>query len=356
MYMQMAQRSQANETFNRGAGLLAASMYPGRRPDLIMNAMTGATQDPNAIMRTMMGIQQFQQQQNQYQQIQAAAPGLAKQLYGDNPTPEQMQMARGLIASGQLGPLETNLVGGADLDQRQYMAAVRNGTFQGTYTDWRNQGAATGKQLTDYTTEKGNAISTFPDLDKQYGKAEADAEYLAAHPEATVNAVKNWSILTRGFGGEFAVNRGWIDQATADARAKLDELMNEQFTAGLRDTKNVRSLTEANKIGASMTAIDNPQASPEFIQGEANRIMTTAQAARGNLMAAAGKQLPSKYAGLVDDTYLNPKSPLYNGATMGAPDTSIKSPAQVAAPPPSPAAPAAPGRIKKYNPATGNIE
>ena len=33
-------------------------------------------------------------------------------------------------------------------------------------------------------------------------------------------------------------------------------------------------------------------------------------------MAAAGKPLPSKYSGLVDDTYLNPKSPLYNGATM----------------------------------------
>jgi hypothetical protein len=348
MYMGMAQRQQASEQFNRGAGLLAASMYPGRRPDLIMNAMTNATGDPNAIMRTVMGISDFQRQQQQYQQIQAAAPGLAKQLYGENPTPEQMQMARGLIASGQFGPIETNLVGGADLDQRQYQAAVRNGTFQGTYTDWRNQGAATGKQLTDYTTEKGNAISTFPDLDKQYGKAEQDAEYLAANagtaanPGPTVKAVKDWPSLTKGYSGQVAVKLGLVDQATADARAKLDELMNEQFTAGLRDTKNVRSLTEANKIGASMTAIDNPQASPAFIQGEANRIMTTAQAARGNLMAAAGKPLPSKYAGLVDDTYLNPKSPLYNGATM-APAATIQTPAQ-AAQSAGGAAPAAPAQ------------
>ena len=114
-------------------------MYPGRRPDIIMNAMSGQTQDPNALMNSILSIQNFQRQQQQYQQIQGAAPGLAKQLYGDNPTPEQMQMAQGLIASGKFGDIETNLVGGADLDQRQYQAAVRNGTFQGTYTDWRNQ-------------------------------------------------------------------------------------------------------------------------------------------------------------------------------------------------------------------------
>ena len=46
LYGQLVQRQQANESFNRGAGLLAASMYPGRRPDLIMNAMSGQTQDP----------------------------------------------------------------------------------------------------------------------------------------------------------------------------------------------------------------------------------------------------------------------------------------------------------------------
>ena len=285
-------------------------------------------------MNSIMAIQNFQRQQQQYQQIQGAAPGLAKQLYGDNPTPEQMQMAQGLIASGKFGDIETNLVGGADLDQRQYQAAVRNGTFQGTYTDWRNQGAATGKQLADYTTEKGNAISTFPDLDKQYEKAEQDAEYLANNPEATVKAVKDWGTLTKGYPGALAVKYGWVDQATANARAKLDELKNEQFTQGLRDTKNVRSVTEANKIGASMTAIDNPQVSPDFIKGEANRIMTTAQAARGNLMAAAGRQLPYKYNGLVDQSYLNKTSPLYNGATMEVPDTSIKTPADVAKLPP----------------------
>jgi hypothetical protein len=115
LYLQLAQRQQANETFNRGAGLLAASMYPGRRPDLIMGAMTGATQDPNAIMRTMMGIQQFSQQQQQYQAIQAAAPGLAQQLG------VPIETARAIIASGKYGDVETAFAGINDPNRLQYM-------------------------------------------------------------------------------------------------------------------------------------------------------------------------------------------------------------------------------------------
>jgi hypothetical protein len=347
LYMQLAQRQQASEQFNRGAGLLAASMYPGRRPDIVMNAMTNATQDPGVLMKNIMGIQQFQQQQQQYQAIQAAAPGLAKQLYGDNPTPEQMTTARGIIASGQFGPIETNLVGGTDLDQRQYLQEQRANQQAGQptvdYSTWKAQHAAAAgagtKTAEDYASEKAGAISTFPSLDRQYQKAEADAEYLANNPDATVNAVKNWGLLTKGYSGEAAVKFGLVDQATADARAKLDELKNEQFTSGLRDTKNVRSVTEANKIGASMTAIDNPQASPQFIKDEANQIMTTAQAARGNLIAAAGRQVPSKYNTLVDPGYLDKTSPVYNGATM-APAATIQTPAQAAQP--AGAAPAAP--------------
>ena len=99
LYGQLVQRQQANESFNRGAGLLAASMYPGRRPDMIMNAMSGQTQDPGALMNSIMSIQNFQRQQQQYQQIQGAAPGLAKQLNVDLPTPRRSSPAANMATS-----------------------------------------------------------------------------------------------------------------------------------------------------------------------------------------------------------------------------------------------------------------
>jgi hypothetical protein len=340
LYAQLYQRQQASEMFNRGLGGLTAAFSPLSQRNALMHEWDNMGGDPNALMNGIMSLQNFNYQQQQRQALAAAAPGLAKQLYGNNPTPEQLQMAQGLIASGQFGQIETSMVGGTDLDQRQYIQEQRANQQAGQptvdFATWKAQHAAASaagtKTAEDYAAEKSGAISTFPGLDRQYEKAEQDAEYLANNPDATVKAVRDWPSLTKGFSGQAAVKMGLVDQATADARAKLDELKDEQFTAGLRDTKNVRSLTEANKIGSSMTAIDNPQASPDFIKGEANRIRDTAQAARGNLIAAAGRQVPGKYSSLVDPGYLDKKSPLYNGATMQAPDTSIKSPAQVAAP------------------------
>src|SRR4249920_739612 len=46
MYMQLAQRQQASQSFDRHLGMMAASMYPGRRPDIIMQGMSGGQQDP----------------------------------------------------------------------------------------------------------------------------------------------------------------------------------------------------------------------------------------------------------------------------------------------------------------------
>jgi hypothetical protein len=126
------------------------------------------------------------------------------------------------------------------------------------------------------------------------------------------------------------VAAGTIDQDTADARGKLDQLNDVNFRAGLSDVKNVRSQSEANKIGGSVTNLDKSQNSATMILGEAARLQGIAQAAHGNLMAAAGKQVPYKYNGQVDSTYLDPKSPLYNGGNMEVPDATIKSPSDIA--------------------------
>jgi hypothetical protein len=316
LYLRLAQQNRSANEFDRGlAGLQAAFAPPGQQAAWLGSAPP--PMDAGGMVENLMKIQQAQYLRQNQQTLMNAAPALAAQLFGANPTPQQIQTAQGIIASGKYGDIETNLVGGADLDQRQYQAAVRNGTFQGTYTDWRNQGAASGKQMGDYATEKANAITTFPDLDKAYGTAEATIERLNANPAATIAAVHLGAIPDRLI--QLGVASGKIDQATANARSDLNQLGSENFRSGLTDVKNVRSQSEANKISGSVTMVDTPQNSDQKITDELGRLEDIAQAARGNLTAAAGKQVPAKYNGLVDSSYLDPKSPVYNGASQLAP-------------------------------------
>jgi hypothetical protein len=79
MFVQLTQRAQANEQFNRGLGLLTASLTrdPQER-NLIMQSMTGQTQDPGAMMNNLIKLQQYQQGQQRLAGLQAAIPGLVK--------------------------------------------------------------------------------------------------------------------------------------------------------------------------------------------------------------------------------------------------------------------------------------
>ena len=123
---------------------------------------------------------------------------------------------------------------------------------------------------------------------------------------------------------------GLVSPDVRDARAKLNQLGDENFRAGLANVKNVRSQSEANKVGGSVSSLDNRSNSPEMITAELNRLNSTILGARANLMAAAGKEIPYRYKDLVDPSYLNSGSQVYNGAKVEQPDTTIKSPGDVA--------------------------
>ena len=85
MYMQLAQKQQASESFDRHLGLLAASSYPGRRPDIVMQGMTDPHQDPGAMFNNILQLQQ-------HQQFMQSAPDIAKtlQAQGMNVTPQEI--------------------------------------------------------------------------------------------------------------------------------------------------------------------------------------------------------------------------------------------------------------------------
>jgi hypothetical protein len=322
LYVRLAQQTQAASGIDRSLsniGLALAS--PSTRAAMAGNSQTPA-QDPGQMLRSLMEIQQFQYQQRQQQIMMQAAPGLARQMFGDKFTPENLQTAQGIIASGGFGEMEKNLVGGADLNQRQYLqeqrAAQQAGQPFPDFATWTAQHATAATVATEAAKSKQDAVETFPSLDPQYKTAEDTVEWLQAHPDATIKAVQ-WGAAANGRVGQALGGFGVLDQDTKDARAKIDQLNDENFRAGLANVKNVRSQSEANKVGGAVSSLDKPANSPQMITGELNRLTQVIQGARGNLMGAAGRTIPYKYNGLVDPTYLNPSSSIYNGSKMETP-------------------------------------
>jgi hypothetical protein len=320
LYMQLEQRNRSANEIDRGLSLMAASMSTPSMANAIMNSVP-QQQDAGAMMGNMMKLQQAQYLRQQQQIMMNSAPSLARQLFGSNPTADQVQQAQLIIASGKVGDVETNLVGAQDLDQRQYMQYQRDQQMTGQpavdFATWKNQHVASGAQQKGYAEDKADAISTFPKLDQQYQQLEQNTGWLAdpVHRAAVIQAI-HLGNAAGGIIGQAGVASGMIDPNVADARTLLNTLADEKFTEGLKDTKNVRSVTEANKIGASMTSLDNRSNSDTIIGNELTRLNNAALSARGNLTAAAGKPVPFKYTGYVDSNYLDPTSPLYNGATM----------------------------------------
>ena len=79
-YLALSQQNQAKQEFWNGLGLLAASTYPGRHPEMIMKAMSGqGGQDAGSLFNNLMQMQQYQQQNQALQAFQRSAPDVAKQ-------------------------------------------------------------------------------------------------------------------------------------------------------------------------------------------------------------------------------------------------------------------------------------
>jgi hypothetical protein len=355
MYMQMAQRQQANETFNRGAGLLAASMYPGRRPDLIMNAMTGATQDPNAIMRTMMGLSDFQRQQSQYQQLQAAAPALAQQMN------VPLATAQAIIASGKYGDVESALAGvGGDPTVREMTQARLAWVQAHSVRDASGnvvRDAATGQPQTDQPIpptllsvdqyknnqliqqQKGKDLiadqANFPQAKNAYDQMIADAQDLI-DPKKTPgldNIVGSWANQNK------SVGMPDLDPTTQTALAKYNKIMGAQYAAGVQDFHGAGRISQQElkqDLPSQSTMSNRAQQGSDFRIGTEQYIKKL-QLKRAQLFGQAG-QLNSP--DLSDDDYNNLVNPIYKPhGDLYAPGQAPRAPAASA--PASAAPPAA---------------
>jgi hypothetical protein len=77
MYVQLVQRQQANEMFNRGMAGMVAAFSPLSQRNAIAHQWDNMSGDPNAVMGNIMRLQDYQYQQQQRQLIQQSLPDIA---------------------------------------------------------------------------------------------------------------------------------------------------------------------------------------------------------------------------------------------------------------------------------------
>lgn len=340
LYLQMVQRQQASNQFNMGLGLLAASAYPGRHPEMIMDAMRGMNQgDPGATFQNLMTLQNYNQQQMRFQNLVQNSDQYAKS-FGVDPTmfratitaagPQGAGDVLGKIAEAQMG------ITGSQTD-KEYKQQVRN--FQAA-----NPGAPLPPELQSeagFVQHQGAAVTTadaaakeklaakseFDGMDKQYQAVEQNIDWLndPKNRDAVVQAIQKPELLTEGQSGRWlsAVPGVGVSQDVLNAKSKLDQLHNQLYSTSFSGKNQRLAAVEAQRLGNAYTNLTSPTLSAGAIGDELNRLQQQAYSSHANIYASAGQQIPVKYHGLADAQYLNPKEPLYNGATEeSAPDFS----------------------------------
>jgi hypothetical protein len=309
-----------------------------------LNSGPGST-DLLGRLGQIQGIQKdtFQQQQESLAMAAMMDPKFLNQTAATTGlTPQQIKTF--LLGGGKIGDLFAGVIGaGGDATQQdmrrdrmswiqQHQVRDKNGDpIPGKYDqpmpeELQNtekyklklaEDTKTGKEAAD---ARFNATQSFHAIDPTLKSTEENLAWLKAHSDAVVRAVHTPETASN-LGGTISAVTGMhlpgVDQEALDARSRIDWLKKNLYADRFTGTKNVRSNTEANNLGAAASNLDNIKNSPQQIIDEVNRLYDNAQMARGNLHAAAGKKVPGRYAGKVDPAYLDPTSPLYNKATQG---------------------------------------
>ena len=223
-------------------------------------------------------------------------------------------------------------------DRRNWMMAHKGASFADMIADkpeladettYVTIKAEQGKQSVIAGQEKQTAKDSFPQADQAYKQIEDTVDWLndPTHRDAVQKAINLPREATGGYGGAaLAKMKEWglpvpdIPQDVRDARIKLDYLKNQQYAENFTGTKNVRSNTEATRLGASASSLDNINASEDTVSQQLASLKNRVYRERANLAAAAGKVVPYKYRGLADNSFLDKKSNVYQGGSEEVPE------------------------------------
>jgi hypothetical protein len=332
MYMQLSARHDASEQFNRGLGLLAASAYPGRRPDIIMNAMTGASgADPGETFGNLMKIQQWNIQNQQHAALVGAIPGMLKQA-GLDPSYAPLVAADPSILSklveNQAG------IGGGPAWQAQ-IRAEKALTAAGKPIPWTagdpaSYGAFVQGQNTESVARHKDLVAdtaNYVPAKNAYDQMITDAQNLKNMPglDDIVGSLPN-RMKTK--------DTPDLADSTQAALAQYDKIMGQQYASGVQDFKGAGRISQQElkqDLPGQSTMSNRAQSAQTFRDG-IDAYITKLQTKRATLAGQAGQlsQLSDREYALVNDVY-KPGGDLYvEGQKPRAPPATVTSPADVA--------------------------
>ena len=347
MYLAMAQRQQASENFNRGLGLFAASAYPGRRPDIIMNAMNAPQQDPGEMFGNLMKLQMYNQQQGQYQSFLRAVPDIGKQL---NLTPDEVMavgpsaaataiqanmppeaMRNWMYAKRQWVASHPDDPNGAQFEQQFPMSMAITGAIPGlSDTDrqrvnllgnWQRQNPgqtppawlSNTTAFQNYQKDLGDAQGNFSQLNQRSQEAIDTIERIKNNPNLG-SALKNLS-TTGGFGSNFASQIGAMDPQTKQAMDDIQLLSGQIYGEGFRSTGSRRTGQEVQAIVEGLSKLKQTGYSAnDYSSTVLNPVEQRIQKAQANNYGAAQQldAMPDNLKPLVDPIYM-PGGSQYGG-------------------------------------------
>jgi hypothetical protein len=297
MFVQLMQRQQANEGFNRGLGMLAAGFAQPRDRATMIDAMSGQSGgDPASLIGNVMKLQQYNQQQTRYADLVNNSDSYAK-AFGMDPAmfkaaitaagPQGAGDILGKIAEGQMG------ITGTQTD-KEYKQAIRN-----------FQAANPNKPLPpELQTEAGFAAKQSGDVQA----SDAKAKDLVADQHNFTPALSNYdkaiglidqfnSPAMQEGAKEFLGTVGSVRPvATMSPQGKAayalyKQIMATQFSAGVADFKGAGRITqqELTQDAPSQSTMGQLNQDPSDFFAGVQKYRDQLAQHRGNLFGAAQK-------------------------------------------------------------------
>jgi hypothetical protein len=227
LYMQMQQRQQAMEGFNRGIALIAANHSPPSMRQSIMESLTGGQADPGTTVSNLMSLYQAQTQQGATQDMLTHASDYDTKLGLPPGTSRDMILAgKGpdLIAKMEPTDQQRNIQfehdqfikgGGTEEDwKNNYLPMIITGGLPGmtgdmksmafARTQWQNDPANKGRPMPGYLTDPTkwslynkdltDAKGGFNGMNQALGSYVSDLSDVSNNSELDNVAGKPWSI------------------------------------------------------------------------------------------------------------------------------------------------------------------
>jgi hypothetical protein len=334
MFVQLMQRQQANDQFNRGMGMLAAGFAAPRDRETMVNAMGQSSGDPGSLMNNLLKLQQTNIEQQQMAAYRKAVPGMLEKA-GLDPSYAPLVMADPTIMSKIV---ETQAgVGGNPAWQGQ-MHAEKALAAAGKPIPW-TQGDPTSYSA--YT-----AANTAETLTRQKDLSADTANFAPAKTAYDQMIADSQALLNKP--GLDDIVGGWANQhktdqtpglasSTQDALSLYGKVMGSQYASGVQDFKGAGRISqqELKQDLPSQSTMSNRAQSPADFRAGVQNYITKLQTKRAQLFGQAG-QLASP--DLSEDDYAKvspiykPGGDLFVGHQPARPDPAAPAPSSLAAP------------------------